>query len=228
MVGIIILTFLSIAFAVACITLRGKNKSFEGMICKFMASFSFIGVAILGNYLNGNSAVGYFSLVCFALLFGFCGDVFLGIKEIAPLFKKKLIPIGTGYFLIGHIIYLISFFTIGAKPLTALFFPAGAVIAIILMKIFKVDLGKAFTVILCVYYGLLIWKAGVGAELVITDFSVSNLLILIASLLFIVSDTCLAFIYFTPVKKKNALVMVELSTYYPAQLLFALSIYAMR
>lgn len=227
MIGIIILTFLSIAFAAACITLRGKNKSFEGMICKFMASFSFIGVAIVGNYLNKDSIVSYFSLICFALLFGFCGDVFLGIKEIAPLFKKKLVPIGTGYFLIGHIVYIIAFFIIGAKFITAIAFPIGMLVAFILMKANHVNLGKAFSALLFIYYGCLVWKMGIGIQLVITDFSIANLLILIATVLFLVSDTCLSYIYFTPVKKKNALVMVELSTYYPAQLLFALSVFFM-
>ena len=99
-------------FAAACVILRGKNKSFEGMICKFMASFGFISIAIAGNWID-SANVRYFSLVVFGLMFGFCGDVFLGIKEIAPTFKKKLIPIGTAYFLVGHIFYMFAFAGLG-------------------------------------------------------------------------------------------------------------------
>lgn len=194
------------------------------MVCKFMASFGFIGVAIAGNYVNGGADLEYFSLICFALMFGFCGDIFLGIKEIAPIFKKKLVVLGTAFFLIGHIVYLIGFFKIGASTVSTIFLPLGVGVALIMIAVLKVNADKKFKAILTVYYALLVFKIGASATLVYKDASVTSILLLAASVLFIISDSCLGIIYFTPVKKKNGLVMAELSTYYPAQLMFALSV----
>ncbi len=224
MIPIIILSVASFIFAGACIILRSKNKSFSGMVCKFMASFGFIGVAVIGNYVNGGADLGYFSLICFALMFGFCGDIFLGIKEIAPIFKKKLVILGTAFFLIGHVVYLIGFFKIGASTVSTVFLPLGVGVALIMIAVLKINADKKFKAILTVYYALLIFKLGASASLLIKDFSITGILLTAASVLFIISDTCLGIIYFTPVKKKNGLVMTELSTYYPAQLLFALSV----
>ena len=50
----------------------------------------------------------------------------------------------------------------------------------------------------------------------------------IASVVFVVSDSVLAFVYFTPVKKKNPLVTIELATYYTGQILMAATVYLIR
>jgi hypothetical protein len=83
-----VLAALTAVFAVCCISLRRKGKSFEGMLFKFLASFAFVSVAIVG-YSFSPKETYYFCLVSFALMFGFFGDVLLGIKEIAPKFKSK-------------------------------------------------------------------------------------------------------------------------------------------
>ena len=120
----IVLALMTIAFAAGCIALRRKNKAFEGMLCKFMASFGFISVAVVGYSLNPVDTY-YFCLVCFALMFGFCGDVLLGIKEIAPTFRGKLVPLGLLYFLVGHIFYLCAF--IRSSSFSFVAFAVGAV-----------------------------------------------------------------------------------------------------
>ena len=195
------------------------------MICKFMASFGFISVAVFGNYLQGGEHIKYFSFITFALMFGFCGDVFLGIKEIAPTFKKKLIPIGLVYFLIGHIFYLFAFSSVsGFEPRTLIALPAVGVVGFVLIKLFRMNLGGALHTVCSVYYGMLAWKIAMCIYLVVKDACSANILALIGSCLFMVSDTCLAFVYFARVKKKNALVTAELSTYYTAQLLLAMSV----
>ncbi len=222
--GIYLLIVLTAVFAAACIILRRNNKSFEGMICKFMASFGFISISVIGNYIDSNN-VKYFSLICIALMFGFCGDVFLGIKEIAPTFKKKLVPIGTGYFLIGHVFQMLAFISLyGMKWLTLICFGGGILLAFIIIKAAKMQLKGAFAVLLCVYYGMLIWKVGFAAALVMQEAIAANIMALVGACLFLISDTCLGFLYFTPIKKKNLFVTAELSTYYPAQILLAMSV----
>ena len=220
-----ILVALTVIFAVACVLFRRKNRSFEGMICKFMASFGFISVAVLGNYLNNSANIKYFSLILFALMFGFCGDVFLGIKEIAPTFRKKLIPLGTGYFLIGHIFCVFAFSVLyGMNFKTLLFFGLGVLFGIVGVLALKVKGNIAFACLLCAYYGLLVWKIGYAAFLVKTQAIVPNILVLIGSCLFLISDTCIGVLYFGHVKGKNALVTAELTTYYTAQILLAMSV----
>ena len=224
MSGIYLLIALTIIFGASCILLRSKNKSFEGMICKFMASFGFISISVLGNYLN-SSNVRYFSLICIALMFGFCGDIFLGIKEIAPTFKKKLIPIGTGYFLIGHIFQILAFmYLYGMNWYAAIFFPVGMLLALGIIKGLKMALKGSFAALLCVYYGLLVWKIAFAATLVMKEAIPANIMALVGACLFLISDTCLGILYFTPVKRKNLFVTAELSTYYPAQILLAMSV----
>lgn len=219
-----VLILFTCIFAATCVAFRSKNKSLEGMICKFMASFGFISIAIIGHYQNPANRL-YFVLILFALMFGFCGDVFLGIKEIAPTFKKKLIPVGAIYFLIGHVFYMFAFSSVkGFEPLTIIAMPVGFAISLIMIKALKMPLKGPVAIVLSIYYGMLIWKVVFTAWLVHADLSAANILCLVASALFFISDTCLAFLYFTPVKKKNPLVTAELSTYYPAQILFALSV----
>lgn len=225
MTAIYILSAVTVIFAVSCVCLRRKNRSFEGMICKFMASFGFLSVAVVGNYLNNGAHTKYFSLIVFALLFGFCGDVFLGIKEIAPSFRKKLIPLGTGYFFVGHIFYLLAFQTLyGMNYKILWFFVLGTVIGVAVIKLFKMQVGSAFTVILGLYCGLLILKIALSAFLVMQESNAANILTVIGSSLFLFSDSCIALLYFAHVKSKNAFVTAELSTYYAAQILLAMSV----
>lgn len=223
-IACIILIALTIAFAVGCVVLRRKGRSFEGMVCKFMSSFGFISLAVFGNYLN-DVEVGYFCFLVMALMFGFFGDVMLGIKEIAPTFKKKLIVLGTAYFMVGHIFCIVAFaFPYGMNWYTVLTAVGGALIAMLLIKVCKLQLDKKFRILLPIYYSFLVWKIGLVIWMLTKEIALSNILLLIGSTLFLVSDTALGFLYFTPTKKKNFLVTLELSTYYPAQILIALSI----
>ena len=59
-----ILAALTAVFAVCCISLRRKGKSFEGMLFKFLASFAFVSVAIVGYSFAPNETY-YFCLVSF-------------------------------------------------------------------------------------------------------------------------------------------------------------------
>lgn len=221
---IYVLTVATGIFVAMCVIFRSKNLSFEGMICKFVASLGFIGVAVIGNYLNPEN-VKYFSYILAALILGFCGDVFLGIKEIAPIFRQKLIPIGLVFFLVSHIFSVAAFSTFdGFKPVTLVGGVLGIILALILIKAIKIKVPIPLVIGLCLYYGMLIWKIFFAIVLISNSFTTANLLLLIGSFLFFFSDTVLGVVYFTRVKRKNALVSVELSTYYAAQILFALSI----
>lgn len=219
-----VLSVITVVFAVGCVAFRRKGKAFEGMMCKFMASFGFISVAVVGYCMNPHNTY-YFCLVCFALMFGFFGDVLLGIKEVAPTFRGKLIPLGTLYFLIGHVFALSAFISIGGFEIVPLIIGAvGIAVAAMMMRVFKMKIDKKLAPVMAVYYGALIYKVASSAYLAICGESKALWLAFVGSCLFLVSDTCLGFLYFTPIKRKNIWVTIELSTYYPAQILLAMSV----
>ena len=71
---------------------------------------------------------------------------------------------------------------------------------------------------------MLVWKIAFAATLVMKEAIPANIMALAGACLFLISDTCLGILYFTPVKSKNLFVTAELSTYYPAQILLAMSV----
>lgn len=225
---ITILSAITALFCALTIYLRRKGKSFEGMVCKFFSSFGFMAIAFIGFGISRQNPK-YFALVVFGLLFGLGGDVFLGIKEIAPKYKNKLIAIGTLSFLICHIFYLSSFAVALPKfsiipALVALALTAAGAIG---MKIVKMQLKTPMYIGIVVYLFVLTLCATVCAHVYITTRNSSFLIALIASLLLLVSDIILSFVYFTPIKKKNKLVTAELATYYLGQILMAVTVYTM-
>lgn len=220
-----VLAALTAVFAVCCIVLRRKGKSFEGMLFKFLASFAFVSVAIVG-YSFSPKETYYFCLVCFALMFGFFGDVLLGIKEIAPKFKVKLIVLGLLFFSLGHISCLCAFVTqVGVQPVTLLIGLGGGIFAYVMAGILKMKVDTKLRVVLSFYYGLLFLKVSMAAAMIILKgASAAYITALVSGISFVISDTCLGILYFTAVKRKNVLVTAELSTYYPAQVLLAMSV----
>lgn len=220
-----VLAGLTAVFALCCILLRRKGKSFEGMLFKFLASFAFVSVAIVG-YSFSPKETYYFCLVSFALMFGFFGDVLLGIKEIAPKFKSKLIVLGLIFFSLGHICCLCAFVTqVGVHPITLLAGLGGVVIAFVLAGVLKMKVDLKMKLIMSLYYGLLFIKIAMAAEMIHhNEVHPAYITALISCICFLISDTCLAILYFTAVKRKNVLVTLELSTYYPAQVLLAMSV----
>ncbi len=220
-----VLAALTAVFALCCILLRRNGKSFDGMLFKFLASFSFVSVAIVG-YSFSPKETYYFCLVSFALMFGFFGDVLLGIKEIAPKFKTKLIILGLLFFSLGHICCLFAFVTqVGIHPITLFVGLGGAILAFVLTAVLKMKVDMKMKLIMSVYYGLLFIKVAMAAEMIHHNgFHPAYITALVSCICFLISDTCLGILYFTTVKRKNALVTLALSTYYPAQVLLAMSV----
>lgn len=220
-----VLAALTAVFAICCILLRRKGRSFEGMLFKFLASFAFVSVATVG-YSFSPKETYYFCLVSFALMFGFFGDVLLGIKEIAPKFKTKLIVLGLLFFSLGHICCLCAFVTqIGVQPVTLLIGTLGGIFAFIMADVLKMKVDFKMRFIMSVYYGLLFLKVSMaGAMIFIKGAAPAYIAALVSGICFVISDTCLGILYFTTVKRKNVLVTAELSTYYPAQVLLAMSV----
>ena len=193
-----------------------------------MASFGFISIAVVGYCLNPVDTY-YFCMMCFSVLFGFFGDVLLGIKEVAPTFKGQLVPLGTLYFLVSHIFCLCAFIeTSGFNVVALIIGVCGIAIAALIMKVFRMKIDGKLKIVMAVYYGALIYKAAAAGAMAFITKNPASIVAFVGSILFLISDTCLGLLYFTPVKRKNVWVTVELSPYYPAQILLAMSVALMK
>ena len=222
---IIVLCLLTAASAVATIYFRTKGQSFNGMLCKFLSSFGFMSIAIAGFCANSLSDPYFFLLAVFGLMFGQGGDILLGLKEIAPKFRSRLMGMGTGSFLAGHIFFIAAFIKVAGFSVFP--FVIGVVIfaaATVLIKILKFNVDKKMFILLAAYYSILFAKCIMSFIALYRTGCNAFILTSIGSVFFIVSDTILGFLYFLPVKSKNKFVAAELGTYYPAQILLALSV----
>ena len=152
-----------------------------------------------------------------------------GFMSMAPKYKNKLIALGTFAFLIGHFFYLASFYkaepTFSIIPYIAAFVIT-AIIAIV-MKAVKMKLDSKMY-ILCVFYFFVALCACVSGYMLYLTRSLTFIITTIASVVFVISDSVLAFVYFTPVKRKNPLVTIELATYYTGQILMAATVYLIK
>ena len=93
-----------------------------------------------------------------------------------------------------------------------------------MIKVIKMKADGKMRIIMSVYYGALIFQAAAAGYLAITKPVPAFIAAFIGAVLFVFSDSFLSFLYFTPVKRKNVWVTLELSTYYPAQILLAMSV----
>ena len=83
--------------------------------------------------------------------------------------------------------------------------------------------------ILCVFYFFVIALcACVSGYMLYLTHSLTFIITTIASVVFVISDSVLAFVYFTPVKRKNPLVTIKLATYYTGQILMAATVYLIK
>ncbi|MEG1613408.1 MAG: lysoplasmalogenase [Clostridia bacterium] len=209
---------------VGCIISRLKRQAFIGMIFKFVAAFSFMAI-VACSFFSSRANYNYFLFVFLGLLFGLGGDIFLGIKEIAPDYKKKLIPIGILFFLIGHIFYIIAFLQMVGFNYVPLLISAGfAVFGGIMIYLLKMQASLPLKIILILYYLLITYMASTAGYFYVVTSSTGALLALIGSILFVISDSSLSQIYFTNTKFKAHFGVIETATYFSAQILIALSV----
>ena len=155
---------------------------------------------------------------CIFLLFGLCfamlGDIILNIQFIC----------GAALFAIGHVFFFVSysfFSKFSFKDLiygTSIFVPS--LLFIVLAPIF--DFGGTLMEVVCVIYALIIsFMVGKALSNVIRCRSLTSAIVLIGSVLFFISDLMLLLNVFGGLPK--VVDYLCLSTYYPAEILLAIS-----
>lgn len=214
---------LTLVSAIVFMYFRQIESKFRAMGFKAFTGVLFVITAIFSYYSVGNSSI-YATMIIIGGLFGVMGDVFLALKAIAPEHFKRLVAVGASYFGLGHIAYFI------AIMLSTKFTPWTFVIAIgfALFAYFGLS-SKKFNKIgsfkwVCIgYYYIL------SATLIQAIFGVINasatyaVIFAIGTAFFFISDTLISFMYFGNMKSHKSSI-INLSTYYIAQLLIAISI----
>lgn len=180
------------------------------------AGFVLVGFVCFALSLKLKTGVKFPAVMLCGLIFAMAGDIVLNIQFIA----------GAALFAVGHILYLAAYMIL-QKPHWAdlvaglcVFVPS--VLFITLAPIF--DFGGILMEIVCIVYALILsFMLGKALSMLILKQSALNATIAIGSILFYVSDLALLINMFAI--KSLATRIICLGTYYPAQLLLALSIF---
>ena len=200
-------------FISTCLTIRAK------MVCSTIQLLIFkpltMGLILFLFFISGYKRPDfYFFAVLFGLLFSLAGDLFL-------IFPKRHFLKGLIGFLAAHLCYIAAFSS--GKPLTItlwiplLLFVYGSVIFLILRpNLNKMALPVGFYIVVIL---IMAWQAG---ERWMWFQNRAALFAAIGSVLFLISDSLLAFNRFKQ-SFKIAEVLI-LSTYFTAQWLIALSV----
>lgn len=225
-IGLVVLFFLSF---VVFLFFEIKEQWIWAYRMKGVTSLLFV---LIGLYavmeqtasLSASSRV-LFVLFMTALVFGLLGDLVLALRPLRP--KTDNIPLiqsGITYFSIGHMLYYIGLVLVSRITLFPFVFSMIVTILVVLGSVvMKFEMGKAripsylysFLIFLMVGQAISFYQIDSG--------SLKSLLILIGAVLFGISDLILAMIYFRSESKK-VFVVANLTTYYVAQLLLALSL----
>lgn len=227
MIATYVLAPLSLIFGTLSGYFNLRKKPVARLFTKGLGSLLFIAVAMVALFIKGTSLYGV--LVLGALILGMVGDIYLCMNNNIVLKEKSpyLFFVGGVCFFCGHvlfgIVYLVSLpFKLYLIPCIFVI-PALLTVALALGRK-KITLGK-FTPFAFAYGFILNLMLVVTVNAFIFNYNNAfGILILVAGILFVISDGSLFFKEFSHLKEKPLLVYVVLITYYIAQCLFAASI----
>lgn len=190
---------------------------FDGILLKALASGVFVLVGLINLIYSIKLKIKHkFSFILFfGLIFAMMGDIILEIQFI----------FGALLFAVGHIFFFVSYCTLMDIKVRdfcyglAIFIPS--MLVIIFVPIFSYP--NLLMEIICVVYALIIsLMVGKSISNYVQQKSLLNLIIVIGSVLFFLSDLMLLLNVFGDI---NVAGIICLVLYYPAEFLLAYSIY---
>ncbi len=156
----------------------------------------------------------YKTLILAGLLCSLAGD-------IALMFPEKWFTAGLVAFLAAHVLYILAFKPGPGRPLSAGTLVPFFIFGLLMFRILAPSLGR-LKVPVFVYIAAITAMAGLAAGRFIDRGGTRPLFAFAGAVLFLVSDSVLAYDRFA--KKLGSAQAIILGTYFPAQLLIALSI----
>ena len=235
---------------------RDKKSSVVAIALKALTSLFFIATAIFSLIENvsdkGNIEYAKMLpliLLLLGLVFGMVGDIFLDFKIYFKTLNMRFLSLENDYdilmitgmsaFGIGHVFYIFGSLSIDTSLwlylVTSLLVGAAFITLIMLfsIRVMKMNFRKFF--IPCIIYGFLLCSFICFSIIRLANhYSKDNLLLLLGSILFLVSDLILSITYFSKEEdyKKEGLmnpesrfmIITNHTTYYAAQFLIAIAI----
>lgn len=223
---VIIAVTLTTILASVFITLRYKGKEKESFIFKATASLGFVLIAIFSYSINKSNSL-YFQWLLIALILGFLGDIFLGLKNLIKGKKIYCQSIGIILFLLGHIAYTVNYILQGG--VTWWVFVINLFVAIILMSLtrkLEYKLSFSYKILGYIYsYTISLMVTSAISYFITFKTQTTAIMVLCGSISFYFSDWLLSASYFkSKVMNKKVLNLIVHISYYFAQILLALSV----
>jgi uncharacterized membrane protein YhhN len=156
----------------------------------------------------------YKTLILAGLLCSLLGDV-------ALMFPEKWFTAGLASFLAAHVFYILAFKPGPGRPISMGMFVPFLIFGSLMFRILAPSLGRLKLPVF-VYIAAITAMAGLAAGRFVDGGGTRLLLAFAGAVLFLVSDSVLAYDRFA--KKIGPAQAIILGTYFPAQLLIALSI----
>ncbi|MDR0697098.1 MAG: lysoplasmalogenase [Christensenellaceae bacterium] len=225
-----LVTALLVAFF---LVIRITKKPVYGLVAKILPSLGFVLMGVLAIVTRSLDLPFGAAFIIMGLVFGLVGDIVLDLKRAHSEFENLYLKTGMISFIVGHFFFLAAFVLVGINHQIDLLLPMLVPVAIALIlapitvivskKVIKANFGK-FKILSASYAGLLIYVTISTLWLAILD--VAFLIPAIGMILFLFSDLVLSQMYFVDGKAENkALVIINHSTYYAAQILLAVSLF---
>lgn len=162
------------------------------------------------------SNLKYPIVMCIALFIAMLGDIAINL----------IFELGAGFFAIGHVLYFIAYCYLRKFKWKDLLYGIFIFVPVLTLTLFApiFDFGGIFIMVVCLVYALIIsCMVSKAVSNFIQEKNLLNLIILIGSILFCISDLMLLFDNFTGLP--NIMGILCLATYYPAQVFLAYSVY---
>jgi len=220
----LILCCLGLIFQALFIYFRVHKNYHRCTVFKSLASIIFVVIGVISSTILNITT----ELIILGLIFGALGDIFLGIRYLLEGDAKKLIfIIGTVAFTLGHVFYLMAIIPLCTSRVLYATVIGIFVSIIILLWLFSVlEIEKTMKIFDGVYIGSIVLMCSFAVTLLIInpEYRACQIFAL-GAFIFMISDIIWAFNTFSkPEKHKNWYGPVNLSLYYIAQLLIAMSL----
>lgn len=211
------------AFCFLIITCYRHTFDKYHVTAKSLTSLGFLAIAFFGNACKEDYT--YFYHLIPALFLCFLGDFFLALKTKNNRTQNKYFLLGLASFLMGHIAFTIAFNSILKFSFATIAVPLfGVVLAIGMFQLKEMEVGemKAPVIVYSYFVSMLFVKC--GEILFAMGLNSFTGVLFAGSLLFMISDLILLFIYFYK-KKFKILTFMNLLTYYIGLYLLSYSVY---
>ena len=197
--------------AVLAIWADAKGRRWPFHVLKPLTTVLVITVALVART---PVPAAYKTLILAGLLCSLLGD-------IALMFPEKWFKAGLVSFLAAHVFYILAFKPGPGRPISAGMLVPFIIFGLLMFRILAPSLGPLKFPVL-IYMAAITAMAGLAAGRFVYSGGTRPLLAFAGAVLFLISDSVLAYDRFA--KKLRPAQAIILGTYFPAQLLIALSI----